>query len=173
MDTYIDLKDVRLIGYVSTGLITLSALESVWGTITDWQGGSSSWSFLAIVLVVPAGVASLLWFRGVTHNAEAIALHGVRTVSQVWRASDPAQRDVPFDQRVASPLIKPWQYTFLAMIGCDIFESLLLDTPAYVVFSTLSTLASVGAAGLAGYLIWRVSSMQRKFAVPQPRGRRG
>ncbi|MDT7782062.1 MAG: hypothetical protein QOF58_481 [Pseudonocardiales bacterium] len=173
MDTYIDLKDVRLTGYVSQGLIALVAAESVFGTITDWRGGSSSWSFLAIVLVVPAAVAFLLWFRSATHNAEAIALHGVRMMAQIWKASDPAQRDVPFDQRVASPLIKPWQYTFLAMVSCDIFESLLLDTPAYVVFSTLSTLAAIGAAGLACYLIFRVSSMQRKFAVPQPRGRRG
>ncbi len=166
MDTYIDLRDVRLTGYVSQGLIALVAAESVWGTVNDWRGGSSSWSFLAIVLVVPAAVASLLWFRSATHNAEAIALHGVRTVSQVWRASDPAQREVPFDQRVASPLIKPWQYTFLAMVLGDIFESLMLDTPLYVVFSTLSTLCAVGAAGLACFLVLRISLMQQRFAVP-------
>jgi hypothetical protein len=171
LDTYIDLKDVRLTGYVSMGLIVLAAAESVWGTITDWQGGSSSWSFLAIVLYVPAAVACFLWFRSATHNAEAIALHGVRTVSQVWRASDPAQREVPFDQRVVSPLIKPWQYAFLAMVMCDILESLLLDTPVYVVFSTLSTLCAVGAAGLACFLIWRISLMQQRFAVPQRKRR--
>jgi hypothetical protein len=171
LDTYIDLRDVRLTGYVSMGLIALAAAESVWGTVNDWQGGSSSWSFLAIVLIVPAGVASLLWFRGATHNAEAIALHGVRTVPQVWKASDPGQRDVPFDQRVASPLIKPWQYAFLAMVMCDILESLLLDTPVYVVFSTLSTLCAVGAAGLACFLIWRISVMQQRFAVPQRKRR--
>jgi hypothetical protein len=171
LDTYIDLKDVRLTGYVSMGLIVLAAAESVWGTITDWQGGSSSWSFLAIVLYVPAAVACFLWFRSATHNAEAIALHGVRTVSQVWRASDPAQREVSFDQRVVSPLIKPWQYAFLAMVMCDILESLLLDTPVYVVFSTLSTLCAVGAAGLACFLIWRISLMQQRFAVPQRKRR--
>lgn len=171
MDTYIDLRDVRLTGYVSQGLIALVAAESVWGTVNDWRGGSSSWSFLAIVLVVPAAVASLLWFRAATHNAEAIALHGVRTVSQVWRASDPAQREVPFDQRVASPLIKPWQYTFLAMVLGDIFESLMLDTPLYVVFSTLSTLCAVGAAGLACFLVLRISLMQQRFAVPQRKRR--
>lgn len=171
MDTYIDLRDVRLTGYVSQGLIALVAAESVWGTVNDWRGGSSSWSFLAIVLVVPAAVASLLWFRAATHNAEAIALHGVRTVSQVWRASDPAQREVPFDQRVASPLIKPWQYTFLAMVLGDIFESLMLDTPLYVVFSTLSTLCAVGAAGLACFLVLRISRMQQQFAVPQRKSR--
>ncbi|MFD4643322.1 hypothetical protein ACFWN2_38865 [Lentzea sp. NPDC058436] len=167
MDIYIDLKDVRVTGYVSMGLIALVAVESIWGTINDWQGGSSSWSFLAIVLILPAAVASVLWYRGVTHNAEAIALHGVRMISQVWKASDPAQREVPFDQRVASPLIKPWQYTFLAMIMCDVLESLLLDTPVYVVFSTLSTLCAIGAAGLACFLILRISLMQQRFAVPQ------
>lgn len=171
MDTYIDLRDVRLTGYVSQGLIALVAAESVWGTVNDWQGGSSSWSFLAIVLVVPAAVAFILWFRSATHNAEAIALRGVRLMPQVWKASDPAQRDVPFEERVASPLIKPWQYAFLAMVMCDILESLLLDTPAYVVFSTLSTLCAVGAAGLACFLIWRVSSMQQRFAVPQRKRR--
>ncbi|MGW6934026.1 hypothetical protein ACWGE0_28490 [Lentzea sp. NPDC054927] len=171
MDTYIDLKDVRLTGFVSQGLIALVAAESVWGTVNDWRGGSSSWSFLAIVLVVPAAVAFVIWFRAATHNAEAIALHGVRLMPQVWKASDPSQRDVPFDQRVASPLIKPWQYTFLAMVMCDILESLLLDTRAYVVFSTLSTLCALAAAGLACYLIWRVSWMQQRFAVP-PRKRR-
>ncbi|MGW6448747.1 hypothetical protein [Lentzea sp. NPDC055074] len=167
MDTYIDLKDVRVTGYVTMGLIALVAAESIWGTINDWQGGSSSWSFLAIVLILPAGVASFLWFRGVTHNAEAIALHGVRTVSQVWKASDPAQREKPFEQRVASPLIKPWQYAFLAMVLCDVFESMLLDTPLYVVFSTLSTLLAIGAAGLACFLVLRISLMQQRFAVPQ------
>ncbi|NKE58081.1 hypothetical protein FXN61_15085 [Lentzea sp. PSKA42] len=167
MDTYIDLKDVRLTGYVSTGLIALVAAESVWGTINDWQGGSSSWSFLAIVLVVPAAVACILWFRAATHNAEAIALRGVRTMPQVWKASDPAQRDVPFDQRVASPLIKPWQYTFLAMVLSDVLESLMLDTPVYVVFSTLSTVFALVAAGFAGFLIFRISTMQQRFAVPQ------
>lgn len=167
MDIYIDLKDVRVTGYVSMGLIALVALESIWGTINDWQGGSSSWSFLAIVLIAPAAVAFVVWYRGATHNAEAIALHGVRMVSQVWKASDPAQREVPFDQRVASPLIRPWQYAFLAMILCDVLESLLLDTPAYVVFSTLSTLCAIGAAGLACFLILRISVMQQRFAVPQ------
>lgn len=167
MDTYIDLRDVRLTGYVSQGLIALVAVASVWGTIIDWQGGSTSWSFLAIVLVIPAAVAFILWYRSATHNAEAIALHGVRMMSQVWKASDPAQRDVPFDQRVASPLIKPWQYTFLAMVACDILESLTLDTPVYVVFSTLSTLCAVVAAGLACFVILRISLMQQRFAVPQ------
>lgn len=171
LDTYIDLRDVRLTGYVSQGLIALVAVASVWGTITDWQGGSSSWSFLAIVLMVPAAVACFLWFRSATHNAEAIALHGVRTVSQVWRASDPGQREVPFDQRVASPLIKPWQYAFLAMVLCDVLESLMLDTPVYVVFSTLSTLCALGAAGLACFLIWRITLMQQRFAVPQRKRR--
>jgi hypothetical protein len=167
LDTYIDLRDVRLTGYVSMGLIALVAAESVWGTVNDWQGGSSSWSFLAIVLIVPAAVAFLLWFRFATHNAEAIALHGVRMMSQVWKASDPAQREVPFEQRVASPLIKPWQYAFLAMVACDVLESLLLDTPAYVVFSTLSTVCAIVAAGLACFLIFRVSLMQQRFAAPQ------
>ena len=167
MDIYIDLKDVRVTGYVSTGLIALVALESIWGTINDWQGGSSSWSFLAIVLIAPAAVAFVVWYRGATHNAEAIALHGVRMVSQVWKASDPAQREVPFEQRVASPLIKPWQYTFLAMVLCDVLESLLLDTPAYVVFSTLSTLCAIVAAGLACFIVLRISLMQQRFAVPQ------
>lgn len=167
MDTYIELRDVRLTGYVSQGLIALVAVASVWGTIIDWQGGSTSWSFLAIVLVIPAAVAFILWYRSATHNAEAIALHGVRMMSQVWKASDPAQRDVPFDQRVASPLIKPWQYTFLAMVACDILESLTLDTPVYVVFSTLSTLCAVVAAGLACFVILRISLMQQRFAVPQ------
>jgi hypothetical protein len=167
VDTYIELRDVRLTGYVSQGLIALVAVASVWGTIIDWQGGSTSWSFLAIVLVIPAAVAFILWYRSATHNAEAIALHGVRMMSQVWKASDPAQRDVPFDQRVASPLIKPWQYTFLAMVACDILESLTLDTPVYVVFSTLSTLCAVVAAGLACFVILRISLMQQRFAVPQ------
>ncbi|RDI27645.1 hypothetical protein [Lentzea flaviverrucosa] len=167
MDTYIDLKDVRVTGYVSMGLIALVVAESIWGTINDWQGGSSSWSFLAIMLLVPAGVACMVWFRGVTHNAEAIALHGVRTVSQVWKASDPEQREVPFAQRAASPLIKPWQYAFLAMVLGDVFESLLLDTPLYVVFSTLSTLCAIGAGGLACFLVFRISIMQQRFAVPQ------
>ncbi|MET9230510.1 hypothetical protein [Lentzea sp. NPDC003310] len=167
MDTYIDLKDVRVTGYVSMGLIALVAVESIWGTINDWQGGSSSWSFLAIMMIIPAAVAFVLWFRGVTHNAEAIALHGVRTVPQVWKASDPAQRELPFDQRVASPLIRPWQYGFLAMVACDVLESLLLDTPAYVVFSTLSTVCAIGAAGLACFVVFRISTMQQRFAVPQ------
>lgn len=167
MDTYIDLKDVRVTGYVAMGLIALVAAESVWGTINDWQGGSSSWSFLAIMMVIPAGVAFVIWFRSATHNAEAIALHGVRMVSQVWKASDPAQREVPFDQRVASPLIRPWQYAFLAMVLGDVLESLLLDTPLYVVFSTLSTLCAIGAAGLACFVILRISLMQQRFAVPQ------
>jgi len=167
VDTYIELRDVRLTGYVSQGLIALVAVASVWGTVIDWQGGSTSWSFLAIVLVIPAAVAFILWYRSATHNAEAIALHGVRMMSQVWKASDPAQRDVPFDQRVASPLIKPWQYTFLAMVACDILESLTLDTPVYVVFSTLSTLCAVVAAGLACFVILRISLMQQRFAVPQ------
>lgn len=171
MDTYIDLKDVRVTGYLSQGLIALVAAESVWGTVNDWQGGSSSWSFLAIVLIVPAAVGFVVWFRAAVHNAEAIALHGVRMMPQVWKASDPEQRDVPFDQRVASPLIKPWQYTFLAMVMFDILESLLLDTPAYVVFSTLSTLCALVAAGLAGFLIRRVSRMQQRFAVPQRKRR--
>ncbi|HUQ61920.1 hypothetical protein [Lentzea sp.] len=171
MDTYIDLRDVRVTGYVSAGLIALVAAESVWGTVNDWRGGSSSWSFLAIVLVVPAGVASFLWFRGATHNAEAIALHGVRTVPQVWKASDPAQRELPFEQRVVSPLIRPWQYAFLAMVLADVLESLLLDTPLYVVFSTLSTLCALVAAGLAGFLIVRISLMQQRFAVPQRKQR--
>lgn len=169
MDTYIELKDVRVTGYVSMGLIALVAAESVWGTINDWQGGSSSWSFLAIMMVIPAGVAFVIWFRSATHNAEAIALHGVRLVSQVWKASDPAQREVPFAQRVASPLIRPWQLTFLAMVVCDVLESLLLDTPLYVVFSTLSTLCAIGAAGLACFVIFRISIMQQRFAVPQRR----
>ncbi|WP_439660676.1 hypothetical protein ACSHWB_03660 [Lentzea sp. HUAS TT2] len=167
MDTYIDLKDVRVTGYVAMGLIALVAAESVWGTVNDWQGGSSSWSFLAIMMVIPAGVAFIIWFRSATHNAEAIALHGVRMVSQVWKASDPAQREVPFDQRVASPLIRPWQYAFLAMVLGDVLESLLLDTPLYVVFSTLSTLCAIGAAGLACFVILRISLMQQRFAVPQ------
>lgn len=167
METYIELKDVRLTGYVSQGLIALVAAESVWGTVNDWQGGSSSWSFLAIVLILPAAVAFLLWFRNATHNAEAIALHGVRMMSQVWKASDPAQHEVPFSERVASPLIKPWQYTFLAMVLCDVLESMMLDTPVYVVFSTLSTLCAVAAAGLACFLVQRVSIMQLRFAVPQ------
>ena len=171
METYIDLKDVRLTGYVSQGLIALVAAESVWGTVNDWQGGSSSWSFLAIVLILPAAVAFLLWFRNATHNAEAIALHGVRMMSQVWKASDPAQREVPFKERVASPLIKPWQYTLLAMILCDVLESMMLDTPVYVVFSTLSTLCALAAAGLACFLIWRVSLMQLRFAVPHRKRR--
>lgn len=171
MDTYIDLKDVRVTGYVSQGLIALVAVASVWGTVTDWRGGSSSWSFLAIVLLVPAAVAFVLWFRNATHNAEAIALHGVRMMREIWQASDPGQRDVPFKERVASPLIKPWQYTFLAMVLCDVFESVLLDTPVYVVFSTLSTLCAVVAAGLACFLVWRVSLMQLRFAVPQRKRR--
>jgi hypothetical protein len=171
LDTYIDLRDVRVTGYVSAGLIALVAAESVWGTVNDWRGGSSSWSFLAIVLVVPAGVASFLWFRGATHNAEAIALHGVRTVPQVWKASDPAQRELPFEQRVVSPLIRPWQYAFPAMVLADVLESLLLDTPLYVVFSTLSTLCALVAAGLAGFLIVRISLMQQRFAVPQRKQR--
>jgi hypothetical protein len=171
VDTYIDLRDVRLTGYVSQGLIALVAAESVWGTINDWRGGSSSWSFLAIVLVLPAAVAFILWFRNATHNAEAIALHGVRMVSQVWKASDPAQRDVPFDERVASPLIKPWQYAFLAMVLGDVLESLLLDTPVYLVFSTLSTVCAVAAAGLGCFVIWRISAMQQRFAVPQRKRR--
>ncbi len=171
MDGYIDLRDVRVTGYVSMGLIALVAAESVWGTVNDWRGGSSSWSFLAIVLVVPAGVATIVWFRGATHNAEAIALHGVRTVPQVWKASDLAQRDVPFDQRVVSPLIKPWQYVFLAMVLTDVLESLLLDTPLYVVFSTMSTGCALVAAGLACYLVFRISLMQQRFAVPQRKPR--
>jgi hypothetical protein len=171
LETYIDLKDVRLTGYVSQGLIALVATESIWGTVTDWRGGSSSWSFLAIVLMVPAAVAFVLWLRNAIHNAEAIALHGVRTMSQVWKASDPAQREVPFKERVASPLIKPWQYTFLAMVLCDVLESMMLDTPVYVVFSTLSTLCAVVAAGLACFLVHRVSVMQQRFAVPQRKQR--
>ncbi|WP_329789847.1 hypothetical protein V1227_37465 [Lentzea sp. DG1S-22] len=166
LDTYIDLRDVRVSGYVSTGLIALVAAESVWGTVNDWQGGSPSWSFLAIVLVLPAAVAFVVWLRNATHNAEAIALHGVRMVSQVWKASDPDQREVPFAERVASPLIKPWQYAFLAMVLCDVLESLLLDTRAYVVFSTLSTLCALGAAGLACFVVLRISAMQQRFAVP-------
>jgi hypothetical protein len=169
LDTYIELKDVRVTGYVSMGLIALVAAESVWGTINDWRGGSSSWSFLAIMMVIPAGVAFVIWFRSATHNAEAIALHGVRMVSQVWKASDPAQREVPFAERVASPLIRPWQLTFLAMVLADVLESLLLDTPVYVVFSTLSTLCAIGAAVLACYVIFRISIMQQRFAVPQRR----
>ncbi|GAA3672497.1 hypothetical protein C8D88_115159 [Lentzea atacamensis] len=171
MDTYIDLKDVRVTGYVSQGLIALVAVASVWGTVVDWRGGSSSWSFLAIVLLVPGAVAFILWFRNATHNAEAIALHGVRMMGEIWKASDPGQRDVPFEERVASPLIKPWQYAFLAMVLCDVIESLLLDTPVYVVFSTLSTLCAVAAAGLACFLILRVTLMQLRFAVPQRKRR--
>jgi hypothetical protein len=171
LDTYIDLRDVRVTGYVSQALIALVAVASVWGTVVDWRGGSSSWSFLAIVLLVPAAVAFVVWFRNAIHNGEAIALHGVRMMSDVWRASDPGQRDTPFEERVASPLIKPWQYAFLAMVLSDVLESLLLDTPVYVVFSTLSTLCAVVAAGLACFLILRVSMMQQRFAVPQRKRR--
>ncbi|KOV80775.1 hypothetical protein [Nocardia sp. NRRL S-836] len=171
MDTYIDLRDVRLTGLVSQGLIALVAAESVWGTVNDWTGGSSTWSFLAQVLYLPAAVAFVLWFRNATHNAEAIALHGVRVISDVWRASDPAQRDVPFKQRAVSPLIRPWQYAFLAMVLTDLLETVLLDTGAYVVFSTLSTVCAVAAAGLACFVIWRISAMQQRFAVPRPQRR--
>ncbi|MFI6102012.1 hypothetical protein ACIA8G_41220 [Lentzea sp. NPDC051213] len=173
MSAYIDLRDVRLTGHVSQGLIVLVTAMSVWGTVNDWQGGSPTWSFIAQLLMVPAAVGFIVWFRNVTHNAEAIALHGVRLMADVWRASDPGQREVPFKERTTSPLIRPWQYTFLAMVLFDLLETLMLDGPAYVVFSTLSTVCAVGAAGFACFLIWRVSAMQQRFAVPQSRGRRG
>ncbi|MEU7477101.1 hypothetical protein AB0A63_14030 [Lentzea sp. NPDC042327] len=171
MDTYIDLRDVRLTGFASQGLIALVAAESVWGAVNDWSGGSSTWSFLAQVLYLPAAVAFVLWFRNATHNAEAIALRGVRTITDVWRASDPSQRSKPFAERTTSPLIKPWQCAFLAMVLTDLLETLLLDTGAYLVFSTLSTVAAVVAAGLACFLVWRISWMQLQFAVPRPQRR--
>lgn len=171
MDTYIEVRDVRLTGFAAQGLIALMTAESVWGTVSDWSGGSSTWSFVAQLLYLPAAVACVLWFRNATHNAEAIALHGARKVSDVWKASDPAQREVPFAERVASPLIRPWQYAFLALVLFELLETLLLDTKAYVVFSTLSSLCAVGAAGLACFLIWRISRMQQQFAVPRAKRR--
>lgn len=171
MDAYIDVRDVRVIGYVSQGLIVLVALMSVWGTINDWRGDKVL-SVVAVLLVAPAAVAFVLWFRNATHNAEAISLHGVRFMPQVWQASDPGQRDVPFEQRVASPLIKPWQYALLAMVVFNLIEGLVPDGIAYYVVSTLSSASAVVAAGLAVYVIERIVRMQGRFAVPGPRGRR-
>lgn len=170
MDAYIDVRDVRLTGYASQGLIALVALVSVLGTVGDWNG-RSLWTTVAGVLLLPAGVAFILWFRNATHNAEAIALRGVRFMPQVWKASDPAQRETPFEQRTASPLIKPWQIAFLVMLAFDFLQALMPDGLAYQVFSALSSASAVVAAGLAVFVILRVSLMQQRFAVPGPRGR--
>lgn len=170
MDAYIDIKDVRLTGYASQGLIALVALASVWGTVNDWWG-ESLWTSVGAVLILPAAVAFIVWFRNATHNAEAIALRGVRFMPDVWKASDPAQREVPFEQRKASPLIKPWQIAFLVMLAFDFLEALMRDGVAYLVFSTLSSISAVVAAGLAVFVIARISLMQQRFAVPGPRGR--
>lgn len=167
MSAYIDLKDVRITGHVTQGLIVLVAVASVVGTAVDLSAGEPLWDVLSPLLVLPAAVAFAVWARHTSVNAMAIGLREAKQLADVWRASDVSQHDRPFEERVPSPWIKPWQFAFLAMLLANAAETFLDDGPAYPVMAVLSAVLTVVAAVLAVVVIAKVSALQRPERIAQ------
>ncbi|MDX8037281.1 hypothetical protein SK803_44410 [Lentzea sp. BCCO 10_0856] len=161
MSGYIDLKDVRISGHVTQVLIVVVAVASVLGTALHPGDGDPMWDLAALLLLAPAAVAFGIWVRNASQNAGAIALREVKQMADVWRASDHAQRDVPFEQRVPSRWIKPWQWTFLAMMASEAAETFLGSGSGYRVVAVASAVLAVVAAALAVVVIAQVSALQR------------
>ncbi|RDI27640.1 hypothetical protein [Lentzea flaviverrucosa] len=167
MSAHIDLKDVRITGHVTQGLIVLVAVASVLGTAVDLSTGEVRWDAIASLLLLPAAVAFVIWVRRASVNATAIGLRDARQMADVWRASDVAQHDRPFEERVPSPWIKPWQYAFLAMMLANAAEGLVDEGPAYRAAAVLSAVLTVVAAALAVVVIAQVSALQRPERIAQ------
>ena len=160
MSAHIELRDVRITGYVTQGLIVLVAVASALGTALDLSTGEARRDVLASLLLLPAAVAFAIWVRHASVNATAIGLREAKQMADVWRASDVTQHDRPFEERVPSPWIKPWQYAFLAMMLANAAET-FVDGPAYRVAAVLSLALTVVAAALAVVVIAQVSALQR------------
>lgn len=165
MSGYIDLRDVRISGHVTQVLIAVVAVASVLGTALHPGDGDPMWDLTVLLLMAPAAVAFGVWVRNATQNATAIALREVKQMADVWRASDHEQRDVPFEQRVPSRWIKPWQWTFLAMMASEAAETFLDSGSGYRVVAVASAVLTVVAAALAVVVIAKVSALQRPELV--------
>ncbi|MFJ8960817.1 hypothetical protein ACIRG5_15665 [Lentzea sp. NPDC102401] len=167
MSAHIELRDVRVTGYVAQGLIVLVAVASALGTALDLSTGEARRDVLASLLLLPAAVAFAIWVRHASVNATAIGLREARQMADVWRASDVTQHDKPFEERVPSPWIKPWQYAFLAMMLANAAETFVDDGPAYRAAAVLSLALTVVAAALAVVVIAQVSALQRPERIAQ------
>ncbi|WP_439660672.1 hypothetical protein ACSHWB_03635 [Lentzea sp. HUAS TT2] len=166
MSAHIELRDVRITGYVAQGLIVLVAVASVIGTALDLSTGDARRDVLASLLLLPAAVAFVIWVRHASVNATAIGLREAKQMADVWRASDVAQHDRPFEERVPSPWIKPWQYAFLAMMLANVTET-FVGGPVYRAVAVLSAVLTVVAAALAVVVIAQVSALQRPERIGQ------
>jgi hypothetical protein len=161
MSGYLVLRDVRITGYLSQGVIALVATASVLATAGDWSTGETSRSLMVPVLFLPAAMMFGFWFNNAKLNAEAIALRDVRRWPDVWRASDPAQWSIPFEQRVPSVWIKRWQFAVRGMLAAYVVESFARDGTGYFVLAGLSAVLAVVAAALAAVVIAKTSALQK------------
>jgi hypothetical protein len=161
MGAYIDLKDVRILGHVSQVLIVGVAVTSVVATALHPNSRDTLLDLLVLLLTMFAGLVFGVWARNAARNAGAIALREVKQMADIWRASDLAQRDVPFEQRVPSRWIKPWQWTFLAMMFSETVEVFAGSGSGYRVVATASAVLAVVAAALAVVVIAQVSALQQ------------
>lgn len=161
MSTYIDLKDVRTTGHVTQALIVVVAVTSVAGTALNPNAREVMWDLPVLLLTGIAGIAFGIWVRNASHNAGAIALREVKKMADIWRASDLAQRDVPFEQRVPSRWIMPWQWAFFAMLLSETVEVFAGSGPGYRAVAIASAVLAVVAAALAVVVIAQVSALQR------------
>ena len=161
MGAYIDLKDVRITGHVTQVMIVGVAVTSVVTTALHLDARDALLDLLVLVLTGIAGLAFGIWVRNASQNAGAIALREVKRMADIWRASDLAQREVPFEQRVPSRWIKPWQWTFLAMMMSEAAEVFAGTGTGYRVVATASAVLAVVAAALAVVVIAQVSALQQ------------
>ena len=167
MSGYIDLKDVRVSGHVTQALIVGVAVVSVAGTALNPDARDAIWDLSVLLLTALAGVAFGFWVRNASHNAGAIALREVKKMADIWRASDLAQREVPFEQRVPSRWIKPWQWTFLVMLLSETVEVFAGSGSGYRVVATTSAVLAVVAAALAVVVIAQVTALQQPERVAE------
>ncbi|MEU3646706.1 hypothetical protein AB0E59_25225 [Lentzea sp. NPDC034063] len=167
MSGYIDLKDVRISGHVTQALIVAVAVASVMGTALNQGARDPMWDLAVLLLTGLAGVAFGVWVRNASQNAGAIALREVKRMAEIWRASDLAQREVPFERRVPSRWIRPWQWTFLAMLASEAAEVFAGSGSGYRLVATASAVLAVVAAALAVVVIAQVSALQRPERIAQ------
>lgn len=164
---YIDLKDVRTTGHMTQVLIVGVAVTSVVATALHPNTRDAVLDLSVLLLTGLAGLAFGFWVRNASHNAGAIALREVKRMADIWRASDPAQRDVPFEQRVPSRWIKPWQWTFLAMLMSEAVEVFAGSGSGYRAVAIASAVLAVVAAALAVVVIAQVTALQRPERVAE------
>lgn len=167
MSGYVDLKDVRISGHVAQVLIAAVAVTSVVTTALHPNARDALLDLLVLVLTGFAAVAFGIWVRNASQNAGAIALREVKQMADIWRASDLAQRDVPFEQRVPSRWIKPWQWTFFAMLASETVEVFAGSGSGYRAVAITSAVLAVVAAALAVVVIAQVSALQQPERVAE------